>query len=145
MEYIKKYIADMGSIKQEIRILKYPNGKYYNHYGWNEKRGAGDSIAGEFETLEEAKRMLKKHRPTAEEVKEDIKEYIGNAQIIKSLDELPKIKEKRGADIVISIEMQEEKENEYIIYKVKYLTGKFVDTDMDIYYFTFAIKPENIK
>ena len=75
MEYIKKYIADMGSIKQEIRILKYPNGKYYNHYGWNEKRGAGDSIAGEFETLEEAKRMLKKHRPTAEEVKEDRTEY----------------------------------------------------------------------
>ena len=61
MEYIKKYIADMGSIKQEIRILKYPNGKYYNHYGWNEKRGAGDSIAGEFETLEEAKRMLLDH------------------------------------------------------------------------------------
>lgn len=147
MEYIKKYIAEFNIYgdKEEIRILKYPNGKYYIHYGWMEKHNQGKCIAGGFATLREAETMLKKHRPTAEEVKEEKTKYIGNARIIESLEELPKIGEKRGADMIISIEMQEEKEDGYIIYKVKYLNGKFIDTDMDIYYFTYAIQPENIK
>lgn len=74
--------------------------------------------------------------------------YIGNAKIIESLEELPKIGEKHkyNNDIVISIEMQSETIEGYIIYKVKYLMdGEFIDTDINISYFTYAIKPENIK
>ena len=75
-------------------------------------------------------------------------EYIGNAKIIESLKELPKIGEKNkyNNDMVISIEMQNEIQEGYIIYKVKYLIyEKFIDTDTDISYFTYAIKPKNIK
>lgn len=75
-------------------------------------------------------------------------EYIGNAKIIQSLEALPKIgeKHKHNDDIVISVELQNEKYNGYVIYEVKYLMdGKFIDTDIDIYCFTYAIKPENIK
>ena len=77
MEYVKKYIAsNIYGDKEEIRILKheslkYPKGKYYIHYGWMEKHNQGCCIAGEFETLEEAEKRLKKHRPSAKEVIED--------------------------------------------------------------------------
>lgn len=75
-------------------------------------------------------------------------EYIGNAKIIESLEELPKIGEKHKYDnyMVISIEMQNETQEGYIIYKVKYLIDeKFIDVDTDVSYFTYAIKSENIK
>lgn len=74
--------------------------------------------------------------------------YIGNAKIIESLEALPKIGErhKYNNDIVVSVELQNEKADGYVIYKVKYLMdGEFIDTDIDIYYFEYAIKPENIK
>ena len=75
-------------------------------------------------------------------------EYIGNAKIIQSLEELPKIGEKHkyNNDIVISVEMQDELEDGYIIYEVKYLmNGEFIHPHIDISCFTYAIKPENIK
>ena len=45
-----------------ITISLYPNGKYYNNYGY--------CIAGGYDTLEEAMHYLHKHRPQAVEVKE---------------------------------------------------------------------------
>ena len=41
--------------------------KYYNHYGFDDVRGEGAGSAGPFDTLEDAKRTLKAHRPDAEE------------------------------------------------------------------------------
>ena len=52
---------------ERIAILQYPNGKYYNHYGFDDVRGEGAGSAGPFDTLEDAKRTLKAHRPDAEE------------------------------------------------------------------------------
>lgn len=52
---------------ERIAILQYPNGKYYNHYGFDDVRGEGAGIAGPFDTLESARQTLKAHRPDAEE------------------------------------------------------------------------------
>lgn len=46
----------------KVRIVKAPNGKYFNEYT---SHGAG---AGPFQTFKEAKTMLHKHRPTAKKV-----------------------------------------------------------------------------
>ncbi len=65
MEILKRYISGT----QKIVIAKYPNGKFYNIYGWSEEWECGSAgSAGGFETIEEAEKMLKKHRPTAQKV-----------------------------------------------------------------------------
>lgn len=69
MEIIKRYETE----SEEIIIARYPNGKYYIHYGWNEKNGIGASVAGDFETFAEAEKMMKKHRPGAAEKVEHLK------------------------------------------------------------------------
>lgn len=51
---------------ETITIKKAPNGKYFNTYG---KPNSPCSTCG-FDTKEEAEKMLKKHRPTAEKVEE---------------------------------------------------------------------------
>lgn len=104
MEYIKKYIAEFNIYgdKEEIRILKYPNGKYYIHYGWMEKHNQGKCIAGDFATLREAETMLKKHRPTAKEVKEDRTEYYKSVMSAADFELWTKYQEKgkRLGDII---------------------------------------------
>ena len=81
-------------------------------------------------------------------------EYYGNAKIIESLSELPKIGDTMfPTGKCSSVEMMDEYEagggiddhDGYVFYKVKYLDGKFIDTDINICYFTYAIKAENIK
>ena len=64
MEILKMYKA----AGEFIAIEKYPNGKYYNHYGYDFSRGMGNCTAGGFQTLEEAEEMVKRHRPKAEAV-----------------------------------------------------------------------------
>lgn len=53
---------------EKIVITKYPSGKYYIHYGWMENYKHGVVVAGAFESVEEAEKMLMKHRPTAKRI-----------------------------------------------------------------------------
>ncbi len=52
---------------ENIAVLRYPNGKFYNHYGYDEKTQMGASTAGPFDTLDEAKQTVRAHRPDAQE------------------------------------------------------------------------------
>ena len=54
---------------EEIAIIRYPNGKFYNHYGFDEELGMGAATAGPFDSLEDAQQALHAHRPDAQEVK----------------------------------------------------------------------------
>lgn len=56
---IRRYTQSYGSYVDKLRIVKAPNGRYFNEY--NEDGGG----AGPFETFKEAEFMLKKHRPNA--------------------------------------------------------------------------------
>ena len=48
-----------------IIIERYPNGKYYVHYGYDEKSGTCFSTAGDFYYFYEAEDVLYSHRPNA--------------------------------------------------------------------------------
>lgn len=61
-------VADYTNVpnnNENIVIMHYPNGKYYNHYGYDIETGNSSSIAGGFNTLNEATKMLYKHRNAA--------------------------------------------------------------------------------
>ena len=67
MEIVREYVAEYnpyGDI-EKIVITKYSNGKFYIHYGWIEKYNQGAVIAGRYDSIEAAEKMLLKHRPTA--------------------------------------------------------------------------------
>lgn len=49
-------------------IKQYPNGKFYNHYGYDPKTKISNSQAGAYLSLEEAKEMMLKHRNKAVEI-----------------------------------------------------------------------------
>ena len=66
VEKIASYQAD----DERIVIFRYPNGKYYNHYGYDEQRDIGSATAGGFDTFEEAEKTVYSHRPKAEKVLE---------------------------------------------------------------------------
>lgn len=76
-------------------IMQYPNGQYYNHYGYNIETGNSSSIAGGFKTLNEATEMMYKHRNTSVE-KTSIKDLLESkkTQIAPSKDnDIQNIKE----------------------------------------------------
>lgn len=54
-------------------IMQYQNGQYYNHYGYDMAKDISDSIAGSFDSLEEAKEIMLKHRSNAVEINEQAK------------------------------------------------------------------------
>ena len=63
---IARYLSD----DEAIAIMQYPNGKFYNHYGYDAQSGFSASTAGGFDTFEEAEKALYAHRPKAEKVVE---------------------------------------------------------------------------
>ncbi|MGI5952759.1 MAG: SNF2-related protein [Dysosmobacter sp.] len=67
---VERYLSD----DEWIVIQKYPNGQYYNRYGYNEQSGNAASTAGGFETLEKAENALLSHRPSAVKIAEPSKE-----------------------------------------------------------------------
>ena len=73
VEKVASYQAD----DERIVIFKYPNGKYYNHYGYDEQRGFGNTTAGGFDTFEEAEKTLYSHRPKAEKILEPAEKTAG--------------------------------------------------------------------
>ena len=52
-------------------IMQYPNGLYYNYYGYDAEKNISDSNAGRFKTLDEAKEIMLKHRNTSIEILEN--------------------------------------------------------------------------
>ena len=76
---------------------------------------------------------------------EEIREWVGNAKVVDSLADLPKIGEKepyRG--LCVSVELYED-QDDYAIYRVFYLDGKYIEKDIDIAYWSYAIHKDNIK
>ena len=53
---------------ENIAILRYLNGNFYNHYNYKENEGWGTASAGPFETLEDARQAVLAHRPDAQGV-----------------------------------------------------------------------------
>lgn len=65
-EKAAEYLSD----QERIVIFQSHNGKFYNHYGYDEHRGFSNATAGGFDTFEEAEKALYSHRPKAEKVLE---------------------------------------------------------------------------
>ena len=63
--------ASYRSGDEAIVIQQYPNGQFYNHYGYDEQRHFAIATAGGFATFEEAETALRSHRPKAERVMEE--------------------------------------------------------------------------
>ena len=63
--------ASYRSGDEAIVIQQYPNGQFYNHYGYDEQRRFAIATAGGFATFEEAETALRSHRPKAERVMEE--------------------------------------------------------------------------
>lgn len=74
-----------------------------------------------------------------------IRRWVGNARIIDSLADLPKIGERdKYRGLCVSVELYED-QDDYAIYRVFYLDGKYIEKDVDIAYWSYAIHKDNIK
>lgn len=76
---------------------------------------------------------------------EEIREWVGDANVVDSLSELPRVGEEepyRG--LVVSVELYDD-EDDYVIYRVFFLDGKYIAKDVDIAYWSYAIHKDNIK
>lgn len=78
---------------------------------------------------------------------EEVRKWVGNAEVVDSLLDLPKIGERdpyRG--LCVSVELRENQEN-YAIYRVKYLMNncEYFDNYLDIAYWSYAIHKNHIK
>ena len=75
----------------------------------------------------------------------EIRQWVGNARIIDSLADLPKIgKGDKYRGLCVSVELYEN-QDDYAIYRVFYLDGKYIEKDVDIAYWSYAIHKDNIK
>ena len=64
-------VAYYKSDDENIVIVQASNGKYFNHYGYDENNNSFASAAGGFDTFEEAEQTLYAHRPTAIDITEE--------------------------------------------------------------------------
>ena len=64
-------VANYKSDDENIVIVQASNGKYFNHYGYDEDNNSFASAAGGFDTFEEAEQTLYAHRPTAIDITEE--------------------------------------------------------------------------
>ncbi|WP_366946654.1 LPD25 domain-containing protein, partial [uncultured Oscillibacter sp.] len=78
-------VASYQTDDERIVIFRYPNGKYYNHYGYDEQRGFGNTTAGGFDTFEEAEKTLYSHRPKAEKILEPAEKTAESEKSAESL------------------------------------------------------------
>ena len=75
----------------------------------------------------------------------EIGQWVGNARIIDSLADLPKIGERdKYRGLCVSVELYEN-QDDYAIYRVFYLDGKYIEKDVNIAYWSYAIHKDNIK
>ena len=61
-----EHAATFFSDNERIEVTRYPNGYFYNHYGYNPADNTWASVAGGFDSLEEAEQALLSHRPQAQ-------------------------------------------------------------------------------
>ena len=79
------------------------------------------------------------------ETLDEIPEWIVNAKVLNSLADLPKIGERdKYRGLCVSVELYDDRKD-YAIYRVFYLDGKYIDKDVDIAYWEYAIHKNNIK
>lgn len=64
-------VAYYKSDDENIVIVQASNGKYFNHYGYDEDNNSFASAAGGFDTFEKAEQTLYAHRPTAIDITEE--------------------------------------------------------------------------
>ena len=64
-------VAYYKSDDENIVIVQASNGKYFNHYGYDEDSNNFASAAGGFDPFEEAEQTLYAHRPTAIDITEE--------------------------------------------------------------------------
>ena len=122
-----------------------------------------DTNTGEIITEEELRKefeKLKKETPeeydysfnqyllNCSETLNEIRQWVGNARIIDSLADLPKIGERdKYRGLCVSVELYDD-EDDYAIYRVFFLDGlcgKYFDKDTDIACWEYAIHKDNIK
>lgn len=123
-----------------------------------------DTNTGEIITEEELRKefeKLKKETPeeydysfnqyllncseTLEELDCGIRRWVGNAEVVNSLADLPKVGERdKYRGLCVSVELYNDRDD-YAIYRVFFLDGKYIDKDVDIAYWTYAIHKNNIK
>ena len=53
---------------EDIAILQYPDGKFYNHYNYDEEKGTGAAETGPFNSLNDAKAVIRQTREDAKAV-----------------------------------------------------------------------------
>lgn len=76
---------------------------------------------------------------------DEIPEWIVNAKVLDSLADLPKIGERdKYRGLCVSVELYDDRKD-YAIYRVFYLDGKYIDKDVDISYWEYAIHKDSIK
>ena len=76
---------------------------------------------------------------------EEVREWVGNARVIDSLAYLPKIGERdKYRGLCVSVELYDD-EDDYAIYRVFFLDGKYTEKDVDVAYWSYAIHKNNIK
>lgn len=76
---------------------------------------------------------------------EEIREWVGNAKVVDSLADLPKIGERdKYRGLCVSVELYDD-EDDYAIYRAFFLYGRYIDKDINIAYWSYAIQKDNIK
>ena len=76
---------------------------------------------------------------------EEIREWVGNAKVVDSLADLPKIGERdKYRGLCVSVELYDD-EDDYVVYRVFCLDGKYIDKNVDIAHWSYAIHKDNIK
>lgn len=75
-EKVAEYLSD----QERIAVFRYPNGKFYNHYGYHEQIEVPSTVAGGFDTFEEAQATVYAHRPKAEKVLEPAEKAVDMAR-----------------------------------------------------------------
>ena len=123
-----------------------------------------DTNTGEIITEEELRKefeKLKKETPeeydysfnqyllncseTLEELDCGIRRWVGNAEVVNSLADLPKVGERdKYRGLCVSVELYDDRKD-YAIYRVFYLDGKYIDKDVNIAHWSYAIHKDNIK
>lgn len=97
------------------------------------------------ETPEEYDYSFNQYLLNCSETLEEVRRWFENAKVLNSLADLPKIGERdKYRGLCVSVELYDDRKD-YAIYQVFYLDGKYIDKDVDIAYWEYAIHKNNIK
>lgn len=100
------------------------------------------------ETPEEYDYSFNQYLLNCSETLEEVRQWVGNARVIDSLADLPKIGERdKYRGLCVSVELYDD-EDDYAIYQVFFLDspyGKYFDKDTNIACWEYAIHKDNIK